>query len=97
MNTTVPVVIISNVSSANGSDALGSSAPLRAQADWVQALVELGQLDDAATVADELERRARAAGGPLFALALAGQARVAAARQDIRHVGALCDRIQSRA
>jgi DNA-binding CsgD family transcriptional regulator len=72
-------------------DGFGSSAPLRSHADWVQALVELGELEQAAEVAEEFERRVRASGGPLLGLALTAQARVAAARQDLDHAGALLD------
>jgi len=73
-------------------DGFGSSAPLRSHADWVQALVELGDLEQAAEVAEEFERRVRASGGPLLGLALTAQARVAAARQDLDHAGALLDK-----
>ena len=73
-------------------DALGANLPLRAHADFVQALVELGELDRAEEVCAEFLRRARTGGSaPALALALAGHGRVAAASHDLDRAAASVD------
>jgi DNA-binding CsgD family transcriptional regulator len=65
-------------------EAIGAQEPIRAHADLAQALVELGEVDRAATLVDLLEERARAADrAPLRALAAASRALFAAAHQDL--------------
>jgi DNA-binding CsgD family transcriptional regulator len=73
-------------------DALGSAMPLRAHLDYVQALVELGELERSEAVADEFERRARQSGNAaLLALACAARGLLAAARQDFDGAAAAFD------
>jgi len=63
---------------------LGTAEPLRANADEVEALLELGELDTAAAACGLLSTRARDAGRTaLLAVAACARARVAAATGDL--------------
>jgi ATP/maltotriose-dependent transcriptional regulator MalT len=73
-------------------DAIGTDEPLRAQSELAQALVELGDVDEAAGVVSSFETRVRRSGRrPLLALAAAARARLAAARGDLDGASAALD------
>jgi len=65
-------------------DELGATEPLRGDADAVEALLELGQVERAERLCDVLTDRARGAGRPtLLAVAACARARVAATTGDL--------------
>jgi len=65
-------------------EALGNREPLRAYGDYIEALVELGELDRAAEVGAVLDERAKLAGRvPLLAVAAASRGIVASGRGDL--------------
>jgi DNA-binding CsgD family transcriptional regulator len=73
-------------------DALGATEPLRAQGDFAEALIELGELERATAVVESYESRARLTDrAPLLALALAARALLSAARQDLDAASAALD------
>ena len=73
-------------------EGIGTSEPIRAYADYAEALIELGELDRAEEVINLLEERARAAGRtPLLAVAACSRGLLAAARQDFDSAVAALD------
>lgn len=73
-------------------EGVGAGEPLRAQADYAEALVELGRADEAEGVATLFYNRARETNRvPLLAIAACLRAQVAAAQGDLDLAAALLD------
>src|SRR5207302_798422 len=73
-------------------EGIGTTEPIRAYADYAEALIELGELDRAEEVINLLEERARAAHRtPLLAVAACSRGLLAAARQDLDSAVAALD------